>query len=544
MAAEGPGETPMQTTTIAASYERVSTRNQGQHGFSLGAQHATLEEFAAANGWHLPEHLRERDGEDEDASGADWDLPGLNRLLEAARRREFSVLVVPDFDRFARNLVKGLVLEEQLKQYGVRVVFQRVPVEDSPEGQLLKTQLYAFAEYDRQKIKLRTMVGKRAKAQSGRVVGAGRAAYGLRYVYETLTNGKERVCALEPDPIAGPIARDILLGLRHRSIIETMTDLNDRGLTGPRGGRWNVSTLYDMANNPVYAGTWLYGRRERRRRTIGDPMAVAVPVRDPLITSDEWDAIQAALIDRQHRRRGRQPVERESFPLRGRMVCGRCGGILWAMTNHTTRYYACPCFRPSAAERLGKAHCELPAVYADDLESELLRVLYATLLDADRLAAGLSASVQRRAGVDRLRTDRLAAIDAQIAGHRKRLDGLAGDLLDAGEGEFRAAIRRRAEEIEGIIARLVRDRDELAAMQGNGLSAEAADSITAFATEVREGLDNATTADLMHLYDLLQIRGTVQTDPKGVQLGRKHRYVIDWQGAIQLRSGDQSLLMM
>ena len=72
-------------------------------------------------------------------------------MLEAARNREFQVLVVPDFDRFARSLVKGLILEEQLKKYGVRVVYQRVPVEDTPEGHLLKTQLYAFAEYERQK---------------------------------------------------------------------------------------------------------------------------------------------------------------------------------------------------------------------------------------------------------------------------------------------------------------------------------------------------------------------------------------------------------
>src|SRR4051794_20486449 len=109
-------------TIIAASYERVSTRAQGRYGFSLGAQHQSLEDFARVQGWILPEHLRFRDGEDEDASGAAWDLPSLNRMLEAARHNEFTVLVVPDFDRFARTLTKGLVLEEQLKKYGVRVV--------------------------------------------------------------------------------------------------------------------------------------------------------------------------------------------------------------------------------------------------------------------------------------------------------------------------------------------------------------------------------------------------------------------------------------
>jgi site-specific DNA recombinase len=181
------------SSIIAASYERVSTRMQGQYGFSLGAQHQSLEDFITAQGWHLPEHLRFRDGEDAAASGADWDLPDLNRMLEAARSREFTVLVVPDFDRFARSMVKGLVLEEQLKKLGVRVVFQRVPVEDTPEGQLLKNQLYGFAEYDRMKITLRTMMGRRAKAQTGKVVGIGRAPYGYRFTYETLTHGKRRV---------------------------------------------------------------------------------------------------------------------------------------------------------------------------------------------------------------------------------------------------------------------------------------------------------------------------------------------------------------
>src|SRR5262245_29989064 len=133
------------TPIIAASYERVSTRMQGQFGFSLGAQHQSLEDFAGAQNWTLPEHLRFRDGEEENASGADWDLPDLTRMLDAARRKGFQVLIVPDLDRFARTLVKGLVLEEQLKKYGVRVVYQCVPVEDSPEGRLLKNQLFSYA---------------------------------------------------------------------------------------------------------------------------------------------------------------------------------------------------------------------------------------------------------------------------------------------------------------------------------------------------------------------------------------------------------------
>jgi len=66
--------------TTAASYERVWMRMQGQSGFSLAAQAKDAAQYAAERGWQLPEHLRFRDGEDRHASGADWDLPGLNAI--------------------------------------------------------------------------------------------------------------------------------------------------------------------------------------------------------------------------------------------------------------------------------------------------------------------------------------------------------------------------------------------------------------------------------------------------------------------------------
>ena len=120
-------------STIAASYERVSTRKQAVEGYSLVAQRQSLGDFAAANGWSLPAHLQFRDGEDADASGTRWDLPGLTAMLAAAQRGEFGILIVPDLDRLARSLAKGLALEDQLRAYGVRVLYQRVPTEDTPE---------------------------------------------------------------------------------------------------------------------------------------------------------------------------------------------------------------------------------------------------------------------------------------------------------------------------------------------------------------------------------------------------------------------------
>ena len=77
--------------------------------------------------------------------------------------------------------------------------------------------LASLAKLEREKIKLRTMMGRRFKASTGRVVGANQPTYGLRFTTEVLANGEERTVNYEPDPLTGPIAREALLGLLRQS---------------------------------------------------------------------------------------------------------------------------------------------------------------------------------------------------------------------------------------------------------------------------------------------------------------------------------------
>jgi hypothetical protein len=177
-------------------------------------------------------------------------------------------------------------------------------------------------------------------------------------------------------------------------------------------------------------------------------------------------------------------------------------------------------------------------VHAVHAEAELWRVLNATLLDADFLAAGLAAGVADHEAADRVRRDRLSAVDAELAKQRRRLDNQTDQLADAGSGELRASILRRAKEIEVLIARLAAERADLAAVRGEGLSPDEADAIRTFADRAREGLALATPADRRDLYETLDLRGTVRLatadDADAVRLGRKYRFRIDWTGRIPL----------
>jgi site-specific DNA recombinase len=512
---------------VAASYERVSTLQQSRHGYSMQAQHKNLAEFATENGWILPDNLRFRDGVDEDASGIKTNLTGLSEMLAAAKRGEFQVLVTPDFDRFARTLVKGLVLEEQLRSYGVRLVFQRVPVEDSPEGRLMRNQLYGYAEYEREKIMLRSMTNRQEKARSGKVVGCGPPPYG--YVYKRDERGK--VYDLTPDPETAPVIKRIFELLVTHSLLEVAEIFNREGVPTPKGGRWHYTRLWWIAGNPVYKGIWTYGKH-RKKIDPDDPSVIAVPVA-PIVDARLWNQVQESLTQRTFRRRGRQPVELDPYVLRGMLTCGHCQNPLRVKGNNGVRYYLCGCRLPSNANRRGLPNCGLPPVHAGGIEDELFRQIVDVFTDMDNLDAGLAEARARREAEDELRAERIAAIDKQISEQRKRLERLASRVADV-DDEFYAAIMQQVKDTSALIDKLATQRAEWESAGTEGLSEVDAAAIRQFVDDVITGLDHANYGELREIYQRLQIKGTVYADPNGIKFGRKHHFRIDWTGAIPL----------
>jgi DNA invertase Pin-like site-specific DNA recombinase len=225
---------------IAATYIRESRFLSAVDGFGMGAQDKDTRQFCVKMGWPNPDDLNFADGVDEDASGADWDLKDLNRMLDAAEQGRFQVLVVPRNDRFARNMVKALVLEKQLLDRGIRVVFLNLPLntQGTPEGDILKNTLHSFAEYDRAKIALNTARGRRAKAEMGLFVGTGPIPYGYKRVLGTLPGVRSalrvRTMGLEIDETTAPAVRQIFEWATYLACAEITDRLTHAGEM-PRG---------------------------------------------------------------------------------------------------------------------------------------------------------------------------------------------------------------------------------------------------------------------------------------------------------------------
>jgi site-specific DNA recombinase len=538
---------------LAASYERVSTKVQGYYGYALGVQSDVCAEFAERHpGMSLLPELRFRDGEEENASGVDYDLPGLTKMLAAAHQGLFKVLIVPSVDRLARDIVKSRVIERTLEGYGVRVAYVREgeTVDPSqPNGKLNKSLLLGFAEFERDTFRLRSIMGRYGKARLGHVVGSGRAPYGLRFVRQDRGDGRMRTVGLQIDrPLAGPQVREALLRLEHEGLFAICDDYNRRGIPFGESGMWDPAQLHRMALNPVYMGVYFYGEGRRRRGRPRPEGAVPVPV-EPLLTTEEFERIEKALAKRAGGGRGRRRPDDVSDPffLRGMLRCGDCGRTLKISVNNAVRYYACPSGTPADARRLGKPACHFPPILAEGVEAEAKKVVEYALLDDVWLELALDHASGLQTQADRERADRRAAIARLIAEQTCLLEGLLQEIIRRQTGEItRELIRGQMDDAEKMVAGLQAEDARIAAERTITLGPAEADEVRRLAATIREARAKVTEADWAKLFRILGVEIVCRAGTEGVQLLKTRgprRWQFAWKGKIDLSAAATQLLL-
>jgi putative DNA-invertase from lambdoid prophage Rac len=168
---------------IVALYARVSTQDQ-----RCDLQLNEMRQYAERRGWSIyGEYV------DTGWSGAKKSRPQLDKLMAAARKHMFDVVLCWKLDRFGRSVVNLLDQLQELNSGGIRFlcITQAIDTDDSnPSSRLLLQILAAVAEFERSMIRERVKAGMNAAKRRGTKLGRHPRVFDREKVIELHLRGK------------------------------------------------------------------------------------------------------------------------------------------------------------------------------------------------------------------------------------------------------------------------------------------------------------------------------------------------------------------
>ena len=188
--------------------------------------------------------------------------PGIQTLLEDARRGAFDIVVAEALDRVSRDQADVAALFKHLQFAGVMIV-------TLAEGEI--SELHVGLKGTMNALFLKDLAAKTRRGLRGRVE-QGRSGGGLCYGYDVVratdaagepVRGERTVNDKEAD-VVRRVFRDFAARVSPRAIAQR---LNDEGIPGPSGRLWNDSTIRGHAkrgtglvNNELYIGRLVWNR--------------------------------------------------------------------------------------------------------------------------------------------------------------------------------------------------------------------------------------------------------------------------------------------
>jgi site-specific DNA recombinase len=308
----------------AAIYARYSTDLQNDR--SIEDQFSLCRAHAKKLGATVVEEFQDRARSGASIIGRD----GVISMMEAAKARQFDMVVVEALDRLSRD-------QEDLAAMYKRLTFADVLIEAVFDGRADPIQ-----------VGIRALVGQlyisdlRAKVKRGMsgLVREGRYPGGLIFGYRPVS-GRPGELKIEPEEavIVKRIFAEYTLGKSPRAIA---ADLNKDGIAAPRGERWTASTIngnkargYGILQNQIYSGKLVWnrvsmirdpqtGRRVSRPNSMEEWQFRDVPELAIVEPSVWCGATSRKAATTRTFSGGRKPTRQ--YLLRGLIFCGHCGG--------------------------------------------------------------------------------------------------------------------------------------------------------------------------------------------------------------------------
>ena len=381
-------------------YCRVSTKEQADKGYSLGAQEVACRKYALNNGYEVDKVFVER-GE----SAKTQNRTQLQKLIKysVGNKKELFALIVWKYDRFARNLSDQMELCKNFASLGIRVLSATENNEDNSVGKLMRNIIGSFAQYENDVRSERTKQGMLGAIKQGR--WCWRAPVGYKRIQEA--HGKS---LLNPDEKSHFIVKVFELaetGLYKQSDIVQI--LRKQGFT-----QLSKSLVNRVLRNYLYAGLikvdWL-------------PEPVEA-IHKPLVSKETFFKVQMMLD-------GKRPSivtkvkNHPDFPLRNYIRCSKCSSKLtggWSTGRKGVKYPYYRCTTKGCSLNVKKSLLE--GSFYDFLKGYQPDVKVLRLFEQIIIDVWQTKHEERQLGLSRL-TDELIKLEEK----QKRIEDLIIDRV-------------------------------------------------------------------------------------------------------------------
>ena len=327
----------------AVPYCRVSTDNQEAEGTSLQTQLDACLSYCRDKGYDVSYRFSEA------CSGLTLDRPKLNELRELIRAGDIDVVIVYCLDRLSRNATHGVILRDELDKHHVILESVTEDIDKTPLGEAITYLRGTFSQIEAEKIRERTMRGKRARAMEGRMCGgSGTTIYGYDYIKVSQKNGGRRII----NETEASWVRQMYQWLVNDGLSTNAITYRLRALNAPSksGKIWNRRSVQAILINPAYTGKTYVFTTAKGGKQFTRPQEDWIEISDTtqaIISRELFDAAQKQLKVNQANASRNNKVHQ--YLLRQHLRCRQCGrsyvGAISVSTQHgkryVQRYYRC-----------------------------------------------------------------------------------------------------------------------------------------------------------------------------------------------------------
>ncbi|MGE5630985.1 MAG: recombinase family protein [Caulobacteraceae bacterium] len=313
---------------------------------------------------------------DDGVSGSILERPQLIAAFDKIKKEHIDYFIAFDTSRLSRNVSHQLIIIDEIKRHETELILLKNSFQDNAEGRFQLTIMAAVDEYERARLRLRSEMGKRAKAKLHKLTH-NPGLFG--YSFDT-KNDSLQIKDGEADILRLMFKWLVQEGIGPSEITER---LNRMGIPSPRMKLWSRVTVRRILSNGSYTGI-IYIRRYdtkeyrlNKYKKSGDKVKITerpkeewVPIEiPPIIDKETWN--KAIKILGSSKRLYRDKCDKQSFLLSNISYCGLCGSRLDCKTvsgkGKEYRYYICP----GKYKNENGTHCSAGIIKADTIEKKI-----------------------------------------------------------------------------------------------------------------------------------------------------------------------------